>query len=33
MIGILDLGVCNLKSIYNAVYSLGFDVEIIDKKI
>ena len=32
MIGILDLGVCNLKSIYNAVYSLGFDVEIIDKK-
>ncbi|MDB9731903.1 imidazole glycerol phosphate synthase subunit HisH [Candidatus Pelagibacter sp.] len=32
MIGILDLGVCNLKSIYNAVYALGFDVEIIDKK-
>ena len=32
MIGILDLGVCNLKSIYNAIYSLGFNVEIIDKK-
>ncbi len=32
MIGILDLGVCNLKSIFNAVYSLGFNVEIIDKK-
>lgn len=32
MIGILDLGVCNLKSIYNAVYSLGFNVEILNKK-
>jgi len=32
MIGILDLGICNLKSIYNAIYNLGYEVKIINEK-
>jgi imidazole glycerol-phosphate synthase subunit HisH len=30
MIGILDLDMGNLRSVFNAVYSLGYDVEIVD---
>ena len=29
MIGILDLDICNLKSVSNAVYNLGFDVRLL----
>ena len=29
MIGILDLKICNLSSVSNAVYNLGFDIKII----
>ncbi len=31
MIGILDYGFGNLASVWNAVYNLGFDVEIVKK--
>ena len=31
MIGILDLGICNLKSIHSAVCSLGYDIKIINQ--
>jgi imidazole glycerol-phosphate synthase subunit HisH len=30
MIGLIDLGMGNLRSVYNAVYVLGFDVETLD---
>ena len=29
MIGILDLDICNLKSVSSAVYNLGFDVRLL----
>lgn len=30
MIGLLDIGMGNLRSVYNAVYTLGFDIETLD---
>ncbi len=30
MIGLIDLGLGNLRSVYNAVYALGFDIEVLD---
>ena len=32
MIGIIDLEICNLKSIQSAIYNLGFDFKLINKK-
>ena len=32
MIGIIDLEICNLKSIQSAIYNLGYDFNIINKK-
>ena len=32
MIGIIDLEICNLKSIQSAIYNLGYDLKIINKK-
>ena len=32
MIGIIDLEICNLKSIESAIYNLGYDFKIINKK-
>jgi len=29
MIGILDLEICNLNSVSNAIYNLGFDIRVI----
>jgi imidazole glycerol-phosphate synthase subunit HisH len=33
MIGLLDIGMGNLRSVYNAVYSLGFDIEPLDSSL
>tara|TARA_Y100001958_G_C21006210_1_gene388091 strand:+ start:81 stop:704 length:624 start_codon:yes stop_codon:yes gene_type:complete len=32
MIGIIDLEICNLKSIQSAIYNLGYDLKIVNKK-
>ena len=31
MIGIVDIGLCNLRSISKAIYSLGFDFELVSR--